>query len=418
MTKQESVQREIESKVITRDHHELIRLCDKLGNHSQYSKRAPSIQLLLPKILDVDSFKTTKRRTALHHAVRTRRGSDAVDVVELLLNAGADPNYLDSTGRTPLIACAERSKEDWDLSSDDFFSVSGLERRQVGEEKKEGGEPAPSEGLPPKVDSQVHFGAQVASCLLTASPALVDAKDYASKSSALHYAVRRNDMQLVEALLKFQPDLNLQDGSGRTPLLIAAELNYNHLLGLLLKAGCDVNCKFPQHPNDPLVSYFGRKGLANNVKICIEFGAKDLANGEGKSCLDLASANAHFAKCTELLQSVGFKNSSSSEFQQAAAAELRRETSKEGQDGVGGGDGGDEIGQRKGFCGLLCCFRGKKVGNKGEAKEVAKEGVKDVVEGQDRDGAAATIEEVNVEGSSGEQGRASAETPDDTPDTK
>ena len=78
---------------------------------------------------------------------------DAVDVVELLLNAGADPNYLDSTGRTPLIACAERSKEDWDLSSDDFFSVSGLERRQVGEEKKEGGEPAPSEGLPPKVDS-------------------------------------------------------------------------------------------------------------------------------------------------------------------------------------------------------------------------------------------------------------------------
>ncbi|GMI38711.1 hypothetical protein TrCOL_g8616 [Triparma columacea] len=405
MTKQESDQREIELEIISRDHHELVRLCGELVNHSHKSQRGPSVQLLIPKILDVDAFKTTKRRTALHHAVRTRRGSDAVDVVELLLNAGANPNFLDSTGRTPLIACAERSKEDWDLPPDEVFSVSGSGRRQLGEEKKEGGDLA--EELPPQVDSHVHFGAQVASCLLNASPVFIDARDYASKSSAMHFAVRRNDLQLVEALLKFQPDLNLMDGSGKTPLLIAAEMNFNHLFFVLLKAGCDVNCTFPQHPKDPLVSYFGRKGLTNNVKICVEYGAKDLPNGEGRSCLDLASAN-DFAKCVELLQSVGFKNSSSTEFQQAA---IEREALKDGADSSSG-DGEGEPGEKRGaFCGLLCCFRGKKVGNK-EARggETENENDKGVAAG-DGDVKAKIKEDAKEEGVSEED---AAKNVDDT----
>ena len=393
MNKQEADQRDVEAAIITSDHHELTRLCGDLVNHSHHSKKAPSVQLLLPRILDVDAFKTTKRRTALHHAVRTRHGCDAVDVVELLLNAGADPNYMDCTGRTPLIACAERSREDWILHSDEVFSVDGADRRKPGEEKKEANSGSGSEEAP-SVDDHVHYGAQVASCLLTVSPALIDARDNISNSSALHFAVRRNDMQLLEALLKFQPDLNLPDGSGRTPLAIAAELNYNHLLKVLLKAGSDVDCRFPDFPRDPLVSFFARRGL-REVKVCVEYGAKDVLNDENKSSLDLASAYQIKAPkapkeekitCMEILQNAGFKTGLG--LQVDADLEGIRVGTEGGQGNEKEGAGEETQKSSRGGGFFSCCFgkrkaKGAKVA--GEIDAVEEGGDEDKNEDKDKD---------------------------------
>lgn len=118
-------------------------------------------------------------------------------------------------------------------------------------------------------------------------------REHASKSSALHYAVRRNDVQFIEALTKFSPNLEVLDGAGRTALVIAAQENFNECFKVLLKAGSDINAKLPYHPHDPLCTYFSRKGLVKNLALCLEYGAKDVLNANGERCaiyFDLASS--------------------------------------------------------------------------------------------------------------------------------
>ena len=90
---EEKLQRDVENP--HRYQHRLVKLCGDLVNHTHYPNRAVQVQELLQHVKHPDNFKTTKRRTALHHAVRTRRGRDSVDVVELLISAGANVNIFD-----------------------------------------------------------------------------------------------------------------------------------------------------------------------------------------------------------------------------------------------------------------------------------------------------------------------------------
>ncbi|KAE8364206.1 ankyrin repeat-containing domain protein [Aspergillus caelatus] len=87
---------------------------------------------------------------------------------------------------------------------------------------------------------------QVAESLLNANPKLANIKDD-DERLPIHWAVAYNRLPIVELLVAtkhFDPDV--EDGSGWTPLMIAASLKNaegDPIIDLLLKKGADVNVK-------------------------------------------------------------------------------------------------------------------------------------------------------------------------------
>ncbi|GAB1196339.1 hypothetical protein APSETT444_005608 [Aspergillus pseudonomiae] len=85
---------------------------------------------------------------------------------------------------------------------------------------------------------------QVAESLLNANPKLASVKDDDDRLP-IHWAVAYNRLPIVELLVatkNFDPDV--EDGSGWTPLMIAASLKNaegDPIIDLLLKKGADVN---------------------------------------------------------------------------------------------------------------------------------------------------------------------------------
>lgn len=56
-------------------------------------------------------------------------------------------------------------------------------------------------------------------------------------------AVEKNNVAIVQLLLRHGADVETRDKKGRTPLMTAAWKNNWHILDLLLKNGADVNAK-------------------------------------------------------------------------------------------------------------------------------------------------------------------------------
>lgn len=386
MRAEEEVQKFVETEVVSSSHHKLTRLCGLLVNHSHYPVRSPEIAALLsqhpPVIRNVDLYKTVKKRTALHHVVRTRIGTDAVDVAELLISSGADTNLRDSTGRTPLIMSAERARIDWNLKKGERWTVSENDYRKRADDEGDGDETKSAE------DSQQHIGALIAQCLLTTDSSSIDFVD-GNRYGAIHYAVKRNDTVFLEALIKFGPDLNLMDGAGRTPVIIAAEENFNEVRGLgtapflppwifncpssltyyfpktqclemLLKAGASADSRFPNKPRDSLLNFYSRRGLARQVTMCVQYDAKDVMNDDGDTALTLASKGHQLCKikkkndavktghesAVEVLKSAGYKTSSDMQSQ----ADLAGIQVSEGEEGKEGGEE-EESEKEEGFDG-------------------------------------------------------------------
>lgn len=64
--------------------------------------------------------------------------------------------------------------------------------------------------------------------------------------SALQLAIFIDDLKVVKTILKYKPDLTLQDSAGRTPLHFAAIKGNKLIIAKLLKKGADINIKDPQ----------------------------------------------------------------------------------------------------------------------------------------------------------------------------
>ena len=268
--------------------HALTKACGNFGGLNPLpEKRAEIVRALLGECskLDIDLFTCKFKRNALHHCVRTRAFEDAVDCVELLISSALfDIDLKDTTGRSPLVMVCERKQISWEKtnrirvnSNSSQGGAGGGEGEGEGEgegggegegEKEKEGEGESEDKIKP------HYGARVASCLLVAG-ADVNTKD-SENSTPLHHAVRNNDIAMCESLLKHKPDLALRDNRHLTTLQTAATLDFNEVLLALLKAGADVEETFVG--GDSLLLYFARRGLSKNVKLVLEYSAKNVKN--------------------------------------------------------------------------------------------------------------------------------------------
>jgi hemoglobin len=138
----------------------------------------------------------TYGRTLLHEVA----GHGSVEIVELLLRLGADPNARDVFGHTPL------------------YSVGNASGDANG-------------GAVAVVRALVQGGADV------------NARDDVKRCTALHMAARRGNVRVAEALLDCGADIEARDIAGDTPLRRAVNCAKVELVALLLSRGADVQSR-------------------------------------------------------------------------------------------------------------------------------------------------------------------------------
>ena len=129
-------------------------------------------------------------RTLLHEAA----AGGANDIVELLLELGADPNSRDGGGHTPL----------YSLGNECGVSGCGKIVR-----------------------------------ILVAGGASVDAADGVKHCTPLHMAARRGNTEIAEVLLDCGAGMEARDSLGHTPLRRAVNCNKTGVAELLLRRGAD-----------------------------------------------------------------------------------------------------------------------------------------------------------------------------------
>ena len=179
-------------------------------------------------------------RTALHHA--SERGD--LKLVQSILSKGAKIDVEDKCSRTPLMLAAENGHND----------VLMLLINHGADVSKKGGK---------------------------------------LNRTALHYASERGDLKVVELLLDESANIDVEDRSSRTPLMLAAENGRNDISMHLINRGADVRKKDGIF-NRTALHYACRRGDLKVVELLLSKGAKNDVRDE-RSCtpLMLAAKNRH-----------------------------------------------------------------------------------------------------------------------------
>lgn len=153
----------------------------------------------------------------------------------------------------------------------------------------------------PLVDAARRGDAATVRALVRRQPALVNVAA-ADGMTALHYAVRANDVAMVQVLLRAKADAKAASRYGITPLALAAQNGSAELIELLAKAGADVNAQ-AQDGQTPLM-IAARTGSAPAIKALVGHGAtvkvKDAWMEE--TPLSWAAAENHPAAVAMLLE--------------------------------------------------------------------------------------------------------------------
>jgi len=123
----------------------------------------------------------------------------------------------------------------------------------------------------------------------------------ADGTTALHWAVRQDDVELVERLLKTGADPKAANRYGVTPLHLAAVNGSAVLIERLLKAGADPNA--PGADGETALMSVARGGHVDAAKVLLEHGAAVDAREmwHGQTALMWASAQGHASMIGELL---------------------------------------------------------------------------------------------------------------------
>ncbi|MDO5465146.1 MAG: ankyrin repeat domain-containing protein, partial [Akkermansia sp.] len=210
------------------------------------------IQLLLytPGI-DINCLVNWFDDTALHYAVKENRA----DILSLFIKAGADVNIRNKDGKTPLWLAVEKERFD-------FLQ------------------------------------------LLVAAGANVNEPLNNRKETLLHHAIHCKNIALVKQIISVGANVNIEDISRTTPLMLAVRNNLTECVKLLIDAGANLNLADGPRDDSPLILAV-RNNLPECVKLLVESGADlNLAGFGGDTPLILAVRNNH-PECVKLLVESG-----------------------------------------------------------------------------------------------------------------
>jgi ankyrin repeat protein len=157
--------------------------------------------------------------TPLSYAV----GEKQTEILRRLLAAGANPNVIDDWGHTPLSGAA---------------SNGNLEMMELLYEAGAGVNPRPAGRLP--LNAAARSGKFEAVQSLLARGAYIDAR-HEGRVTALHTAIEQDEVEIALALIAAGADVNVQtsDEHRTTPLILATKKGSEELIRALLDAGAN-----------------------------------------------------------------------------------------------------------------------------------------------------------------------------------
>ncbi len=254
---------------------------DAEGKTSYYKvkKMIEIMQLLLKHGADPNAF-DRKWDMPLHLAAR--RGH--IEVVRLLLKYGADPNFENFKGFTPLYEATEGEEFIGGIilvehEVEHEADPEAIKREQIalivalialllehgadpeainGEEELTALHMVVKKGLLEVVELFLKRGM---------NPNVRDAMG----NTPLHYAVGEGEIEVVKTLLKYGANVNIMNDFRQTPLHIAAEEGYIEIAKLLLDHGADANASAEK--NETPLHVAARNGYADLVELFLEQGA-------------------------------------------------------------------------------------------------------------------------------------------------
>ena len=133
----------------------------------------------------------------------------------------------------------------------------------------------------------------------------VDVNDRSSDgATALHWAVHRDDVELVDVLIESGADATALNRYGVGPLSLAAVNGNEAIITRLLQAGADVNTALPG--GETVLMTAARTGRPEAVRALVAHGAEVNARDEvrGQTALMWAAANGH-ARAIHVLAEAG-----------------------------------------------------------------------------------------------------------------
>ncbi|MCX5640559.1 MAG: ankyrin repeat domain-containing protein [Planctomycetota bacterium] len=203
-----------------------------------------------------ESPERMSQRTALHFAAE----SGNMDIVKMLLDAKANPNAQDRTGKTPVTVAAERGKTDvltallaagGDANARDqvqgspLLWASGLGTTEtVVILLKANANPNIQDvnGMTPLMWA-AGVGKPETVTVLLAKGADGKAIDRLTGESALMRALRTGKTETVKILLAANPDITVRNSLGMTPFLVACAYGDVDKVKMLVDAGADKTVK-------------------------------------------------------------------------------------------------------------------------------------------------------------------------------
>jgi ankyrin repeat protein len=118
-------------------------------------------------------------------------------------------------------------------------------------------------------------------------------------ATALFYSAA-GGQAVLKRLIQRGADVNVQDQSGRSPLIVAVLMNHLDAVGLLLAAGADINHR-DRHGATALY-YAAEAGLFKLAELLVKGGADpQLADDRGNTPMQIAGARS-FPKIVHLLR--------------------------------------------------------------------------------------------------------------------
>lgn len=172
-----------------------------------------------------------------------------------MIKIGADINFRDQYGRTPLIIASTYYQ---------FKMAEMLLKNYANRNKR---------------DNDHHTALMRATLMndIATFKILVtndtDPTSLKNKGDSLIIAARLGYTEMVKILLQNQADVNEKDEKGRTPLMISAEKGYQKIIQALLENNADINAK--DNENNTALMIAKKKNRTEIIKLLKSAGAKE-----------------------------------------------------------------------------------------------------------------------------------------------